>query len=262
MTTHLQVPPETALDDNLQTVDILVDEVASLIGGQGNPDTRNRALRFLDRAADRMNMSGTFLYRRAEKTYDSTDASWAESAETFALPSDWGWPMDAAYAYESGGAKIRRIEWKSWDVFRGLGSDSSLTGAPAYASIRSEKDTQALFIWPKLSITDVDHFVLTYIGRVQRPSEVTSLAILPETREALITGGEYFAARWRYLKNPSIWGPMRKEFLDAIDGARAAANRNLHANHMALYPELVGSLPFGSGFDVINPSTTWFKVTR
>ncbi len=262
MTTPLQVPPETSLDSNLQTVDVMVDEVASLIGGQLNAATRDRALRFLDRAADRINMAGTFLYRRAEVTYDSGDAEWVADADQFVLPADWGWPTDAAYSFDPDGTKITRIEWQPWDLFRSLGVDDDTTGAPKYASLRSEKDAVALFIWPKLDVGETGKMIFTYIARVQRPSEVSSLIILQETREALISGGEYFAARWRYLKQPNVWRPLYKEFLDTIDGAKAAANRNLQANHMSIYPEESGSLPFGSGFEVLNPNTVYIRVSR
>lgn len=229
----VQTVPDSA--SNLQPVDVMIDLVAAIIGGQDDPDARTLALRCLDRAADRMNMAGVFGFRHAEASYTTFTAA----QETLVAPDDWAFPCDPAAVYDSAGNVIQVLEWKLWDVFRQAGS--SATGRPEILSQASERDL-TIYVAPKIDPAAVYQIRLSYLARVQRPSEATTLYLLPETREALITGGEAFITRSHYLKYPNIWSPMFVDFDRTIRGAIAASLRWTEATRMAAIPDINGSL--------------------
>ena len=79
----LQTPPLTT--GALAAVETMVQDVADLIGGAGDPDVRAKAIRMLDRAADRMNASGVYLFRRKEASF----TSFTNGQSTLTPPSDW-----------------------------------------------------------------------------------------------------------------------------------------------------------------------------
>ena len=77
-----------------QTVDGMVGEVADLVGGSDDPEIKAKALKLLDRAADRLNLAGIYLYRRKTVTYDqngSGDLDLTNGDTSLNLPSDWAW---------------------------------------------------------------------------------------------------------------------------------------------------------------------------
>ena len=250
-----QTPPETT-STTLQAVDAMIGEVAALIGGADDSRTRERAQFALDRAADRMNMAGTFLFRRKENTFTSFTAAQA----TLALPSDWGWPEQPAYALDSGGDIIQRVEWKTWDLLRRRLADDSDTGVPEFLSILSELDS-LIYVAPKIDTASVTSIRVPYFAKIQRISEATSIALSPEAREALITGGEFFAMRYRYAKFPQVWRPFQDDFYRAIAGARAAANRWLAQAFSTAVPEVFGSLSTGGDSNAsLNPPNVFIRV--
>jgi len=230
----LQTAPLSNLDSVLQPVDAMIGEVASLVGGEEDPLTRAKALVLLDRAADRMNMAGVFMFARKIATYDSLTASQA----TLDLPADWGWPTDPADVYDTSGNLIKRLEWKTWDIFKAV-SISSHDGVPSLISMLSTIDGSA-YIFPHIDVGSVGSIQLNYWMRVQRPSEHAEISILPEAREAMITTANFLMAQYRYLKYPNIWRPMQEDAFNTIEGAKAASNRWLGTTHPAAYPDLSG----------------------
>jgi hypothetical protein len=230
----------------------MVDQVAGLIGGKTNPNTRDKAIQALDRAADRLNSFGIFLYRLKEETYDSLTAD----QQTLDKPSDWGWPTHTAGAYDSDGDIVARITWVQWDEYRGMVSGDDTLGTPVYLSLRGLED--GIYLWPYVDTDEVASIRIPYYARVQRPSEASEIALLPETREALIAGGEFLVMKARYAKLPNVWQPYRMDFERAATAALGASKRWLTAAYQAAYPELAGSLP--SIATPMNPGTVYIKV--
>lgn len=226
----------------LQPVETLIDIVASLVGAQGDATGRAKALECLDRAADRMNMAGIFLFRQKEATFTS-GSDFAQAADTITMPTDWGWPIDPIILRHANGDISGRGEWKSWDVWRQLQAGANDTAMPAYFAIRNELDG-TIYMAPKANLADIGSITLSYIARIQRPSEATnaSLALIPEAREALLAGGMALITQYRYLKYSNIWQPMMIDFKLMIEGARAATKRWLNATHPTAYPDESGHL--------------------
>jgi hypothetical protein len=212
----------------------MIGEVASLVGGEQDPAARAMALAKLDRAADRLNASGIFMFMRKTETYDSLVAS----QETLDLPADWGWPCDPADVYDAGGNLIKRMEWTLWDTYRATIIDP-YDAVPSIISLRSELDETAS-IFPRVDAGSVGSIQLNYWARIQRPSEAEYLSLLPEAREALITVANFLATQHRYLKSPAVWEPMRRDAFNMVELAKGAAQRWLGACHLTIYPELSG----------------------
>ncbi len=215
------------------TVDGMVGEVADLVGGSEDPEVRSKAIKLLDRAADRLNLSGVFLYRRKVVEYDQNgtgDLDLTEGDTTITLPSDWGWPEKGVFALDSNGDKHKEIMWLSWETFTELtGNTSGASGIPEAISIRNEIENLA-HVWPPIKTADgdVDRLQVPYFARILRPSEVSDANLLAskETIEALITGGEALMMRFRHKNQPQIWIPFMNDFKVAAHQAKAAAHRN------------------------------------
>jgi hypothetical protein len=186
-----------------------------------------------------MNAVGSFLFRQKEASFTGFTAGQA----TLTKPSDWAWPIDPAYCYDSGGNILSRIEWKTWDIFEGTLRFASNVGRPAYASLRSPLDDD-IYVSPVIGAADLSSIKMSYLARLQRPSEATgaTIKLTPEAREALIRGGEAYLMRLRYAKYPNIWGPFWAQFEKAISTAQAADRRWLAAAHPSAQPEMVGIL--------------------
>ena len=136
-----------------------------------------------------------------------------------------------------------------------------MVSLPRYASLRSVSDEQ-FHLYPAPDSSEVTTMKVAYAARVQRVSEASSIVLIPEAREALITGGEFFMMRLRYAKYPNVWGQFQRDFLSAIDGARAAANRHLAAANMTIFPDFDGQLSYPYGDAGFNPSVAYYKITR
>lgn len=217
----IQVPPEDLLSTIFHPIEAMIDEVAGLVGGSDDPGTRQKAIRALDRAADWVNMSGVLMYRRTEQTYDSLTSN----QTTLERPADWGWPDMGARAYNAAGDLISTLEWLDWDTFQGLISGTANRDSiPKYLSMRSDFEGN-IFLFPFVDPTLVDRIEIPYIRRIERLSETNEVLATPETREALIVGGEAFVMRHRYARSPNVWMPFWRHFTNAITLAKGAADR-------------------------------------
>lgn len=236
----IQTPPVTS--PTVQATDAMVGIVASLVGGENDPQARADAITALDRAADRMNMAGVYLWRRQSNTWSASgsgDNDLTTGDTTLTKPADWGWPTREAIIRDSNSNVIGRPKWVMWDLFtRRLKAPNN--AIPSLLSMRSELEDE-IYIWPYIDTAALDTIELFYLGRIQRPSETTTMLLQPETREALITGGQFFLTQYRYLQRPAIWRPMQDDFHLTIAGAKAAADRWTVATQHAIIPDLEGS---------------------
>src|SRR5262245_14703325 len=105
----LQTPPSTTISTT--AVDVIIEEVAGLVGGPDEPDVRELAIRCLDRAADRLNAQSIWMHRRKEASYGSLTAGQSQ----LTLPTDWGWPDRPVYAFNSAGSQVGHIDWITWE---------------------------------------------------------------------------------------------------------------------------------------------------
>ena len=240
--THL--PPQSTFTSPDQPVDIMVNMVAGLIGGQDSLEDRSRAILWLDRAADWMNGAGIYLYRRKTQSYTSAAGDFATGDKTLTPPTDWAWPSDGCKTL-FGGATKNHLEWLDYHIFQQV-KDKDSNGSPQYLSIRSEMDDQ-IHLLPNIDTAVIDQIDLQYVARLQRPSENATMLISPEVREALICGGEAFALRLRYASKPGIWMPVWKQFERAMEQARIAAWRYRGAVHTNARPDEAGFIGPGGG---------------
>lgn len=227
--THL--PPLDTLIGVRQPIDAMVGEVAGLVGGDDSPSAQAKALAFLDRAADTMNAAGVYLFRLKEEPYTPSSG-----ATTINLPTDWGWPTDPFTLYDSASRVKGMVEWVPWEYFRAAAQDTSRNGVPSIASVKSEHDDTAS-IHPPVDTAQVSTMKVCYYARVQRPSEVEEIYLTPETREALIAGGEFYMMRYRYKHQANVWMPFERLFLHAIDRAKGAAARRQGTYHNFAAPD-------------------------
>jgi hypothetical protein len=253
-------PPETTLDNARQPIDVLIGEVAKLIGGSDDPDAKAQALISIDRAADWMNKSGIYLYNKRTKSYTSGDFS--DGDGSLDLPTDWGWPHHPIIVYDENGARVIRGEWLEWEEFRpyiqDLDTADQNKGRPQYFSIRDEFQDAKVYCYPFIDSTQVQQIDVVYFKRVPRPSEVETLYISPETRECLIIGGEAFTMRFRYARNPNVWQPFWKQFQDSITLAKGVAHRRMQATRGLVTPMEEGDPRLHN----INtpPGEVWIKI--
>lgn len=240
----------------VQTVDAMIGEVAALIGGDEDPDARARAINFLDRAIDHMNMNGIVMFRRTEETYSTI----TDGQQTLTQPSAWGWPADRAFVYDSANRLINVMEWRPWEVFRGFIGDTDTTdySVPLYLSIKTEVNESLIYMWPFAKASRVSKIILPYFQRIQRISEVGTLTISNEVREGLIMYAEYLMMRYRYKDKPGIWRPFKEDGDEAMRRAKAAAQRSESGWHMIATPDETGRLgdptrpfPFGTVYLVL-----------
>jgi hypothetical protein len=235
-----QTPPITALTSTVQAVDQMIDSVARSMGGADDPDARVEAQKYLDRASDRINMKGVFMFRQQEHSYTtSSDPAFVDGDAYVSKPSDWGWPMDAAYAYDSGGDIIQKLLWLTWENFLIQQGNTSDTSCPQYLSMQSPLD-DGIYFAPAIAAGDVTTIRVPYWARVQRISESSTISLLPETREALISGGTALYMKDRYAKAPNVWRPHMADFEDMTVGAINASTRWLSAVQHSIFPDLDG----------------------
>jgi hypothetical protein len=245
----VHLPPESTLDNVHQPIDLMIDEVAGLIGGHTDPAVRAKAQFALDRAADWMNMSGIYMFRRKTETYDSLTADQA----TLDVPSDWGWPERNPRVFDSSDNPNTHMEWLDWDQFRTRQNATDNSGTPCIISARNELET-TFAIHPGVDLGEVNSIELDYYARVQRPSEHEEILILPEIREALICGGEAFAVRFRHLTRPRIWEPLWVQFTKAIKLAKGVTWRYRQA-------VLAQATPVETGHPLMDPYSSTGRGT-
>jgi hypothetical protein len=224
-----------------QAVDGMIGEVASLIGGDDDPEARAKALAFLDRAVDHLNMNGIVSTQRTEATFSTMTLG----DTTLTLPSDWGWPDDRAFVYDTSNRLLAVMEWKVWEDFRQFISPTSSApnGVPTWLSIRSDLTDQLIYFWSPVDTGKVGKIILPYYKRVQTLSEVSTFTAPKEIREALIMYAEFLMMRYRYKDKPPIWQPFEA---DAERTMRKAINSTRRATeggqHFAARPDLTGLL--------------------
>lgn len=240
MSELLQTPPLTSA--TLNSVEFMVQEVADLIGGTDDLDIRTKAMRMLDRAADRMNAAGVYLFRRKEY---SGFAAFTTGQSTLTLPSDFAWATDPSIAYDVNGNAIQIMEWKTWEIYRMLLQQTSqnINSVPCFLSILNELDGIA-YLYPYIDAAKTASIKMTYFARVVRLSEVSdgNVYLSPEGRECLITGGQAMMVRQRFLTKPAIWEPMMEDFDRLIRTCKQAAYRNQQAEHISAKPDESGNL--------------------
>lgn len=243
MSELIQSPTPQAETPTLLPVDFMVEETAALIGGAADPRARSRALRALDRAARRMNLAGVYLYRRKEHDYTLiSDPAFTDGASSLVLPSDFGWPTDPFLMLNSDGEVVGGCEWIPWEQLRGVMNSTATPGTPSYVSIRDEIGDNRVYLHSPIEADDVATVRLTYLARLQKPSEVAgqtdvALVMSDETLEAILTGAEYFIMRHRYKDAPQVWRQFYVDFERCIIHARAAASRQQQAFHMSMRPD-------------------------
>lgn len=203
---------------------LMVDEVARLVGAPDDPELRTAALIALDRAADRMNMAGLYLYRRKQAAYGGI----LDGSTTVDLPSDWAWPIGQIEILGSDGSLVRVSDWVEWDTYRREAIDPTSVGVPLWFTILSEFDAKAYF-YPGWDSTQTTSLNLTYCARIQHPSEASDdqLYFTGETRECLISGGQFLIMQHRYAGQPGVWAPYKGDFDRNIKLCRASAARQL-----------------------------------
>lgn len=243
----LQTPPATSISTT--AVDVLIEEVAGLVGGPDEPDVRELAIRCLDRAADRLNMQSIWMHRRKEATF----TSFTDGQSTLTLPSDWGWPDRPVFAYDSDGNQVAHIDWVTWDMMRAAIQTTDTTqqrSVPNYISIRTVMD-ELLYLFPYINTGSLATIIVPYFTRVLRISEVSdgSLYITKEAREALLTTAQFLIMQRRHAAKPAIWGPWREDAIIAVTLARGAAAREEGMMRPAAAPSEVGFYPSGGTFD-------------
>jgi hypothetical protein len=238
-TSTIQTSPQSILDLTRENVPLMVDLVAGLMGRPDDPATRHKALLYLDRAADRLNMRGVLLYKITEVSYtDFTDGQ-----QSLDLPINWGWPADSAAVYDPDDNLIGKLHWVQWDNLRySVNDPASNAGVPKRIAFRHQGDAK-LFVSPPIDPDSIGSLIVPYMQRCERPSDSEDIVITPETREALITGGEAFATRYRYAKYPNIWRPMMEEFDRCVEGAIIASQRWLNAAQLSIYPDFGQGVP-------------------
>ena len=202
-------------------IDLLISEVAGLLHEEDDPGIRAKALVALDRAADRMNSRGVYVYARTQVTYDTL----TDGQEVLPLPTDWGWPMNPVQIFDSDSNLTGIVEWMNWDEFARRRASGSSPGKPYYISIVDGTILEA-YLYPTAGQGSVGSITLPYARRIPRPSQVSdNLLIAPETREALITWGQALILQYRYPDKPGIWQPMLADAIRQTQLAKASAAR-------------------------------------
>ncbi len=246
------LPPDTGVA--IQSVDFMIDQVARIVGAPDDPDAREQAIGFLDRAANWMNLSGLYMFRRIEIDYES----FTLGDTTVEQPTDWGWPDDIIRLYDSNGALLGVGEWLDWDTFKSAVETQNTNSVPAYFSIRSEMDGLIHFHLP-IDTTKVAKITIPYFARMQKPSEASELLITPESQEALICGAEAFFVRHRYIHRRETWTPVWDMFLKAITMAKGASWRYRQVVHSNAEPDESGHL-VQSTFTNVQPATAFIAL--
>jgi len=223
-------PPESQTPD-LEPVDALVSEVAALLGQPDDPKVRSRALSALVRAAARMNARGIWFAARSQHTWTyaaspSSDDEFGDDAQTLTLPDDWAWPARGGLIYDEDGNVLAEPSWTPWHVFRAYTTRNtdSQSGTPKMLSVRSPEDG-TVYVWPPIDGDTVKRIELPYFRRIATFTSQDTLFLTPESREALIAGGEFFLVKQRYRDNPAVVAAFWTDFQTAVSGAKAADAR-------------------------------------
>lgn len=225
----LPVPP--ASPTPLQPTELIIAEVAGLLGFENDPEMRTKAIRALDRAAARMNSLGVYLFRLKEAAFTTFNSG----ESTLTLPTDWGWAETDGFVYDEDGNLKSRLTWLAWSEFllrkpNATTSSTDRNGIPQIISFVSEADGLAYY-YPYIDSARVSRIVLPYLARVQRISEIaddSELSLSDEMREALIAGGQAFLMQSRYKDKPAIYSPYFAQFESSVRGAKATAQRRQH----------------------------------
>lgn len=235
----IHLTPDTTTHTDIQPIDRLIGEVAAYLGGEHDPLARSKAVSFLDRAADRLNAFGTFLFTRKEVVY--TDISAGDT--TVPIPSDFGWPVDPALTRKTSGIRTGGMTWPSYNTFRQVIAtrDSSKVanrGTPRHITYKSEYDDNFEF-WPPADMEEFDEMVVNYLAPVSRPSEVAdqeSVWLLAPVREVMLMGGIALMMQFRHRAQPNIWLPFMNDFERWLSKARASAYRRQQVEHAVATP--------------------------
>lgn len=242
-----QIPPEEGINRTVEAVDVMIEEVLATIGGEGNNDERELAMRALDRATDRLNAHGLEMFRVVEATYDSL----AQGQTSLDLPSQWAWPYDHPIAYDASDQMIHKMQWLTWGVFNGSRARlSGDNGVPQYCSIRDSIEDAKVHLYPYVDTNDVAKIIIPYHARVDRLSSVTNsfFVVTREIQEAIITGGIFFMMQKRYATRPDVLSQYLRDFEHQMENARCAAARYASNSHPSATPDLDGYVhpPWGA----------------
>jgi len=256
----LQTPTTSSDSSSLQSIDRLIGQVSQFVYGESDPndpDLRANAESALDQAADYMNGEGCFVTGRTKYTFATSggDATLSDNQSEFTLPSDWAFPSNPIRLLNSDGDLIQAAEWKDWRTFQGHVTDADHAAVPYWFSILDTTDSVA-HCYPLVDTSEVDKVEFTYLIRVVRVSEVTSLTCINEVQHALLAGGKYFLMEFRYKAQPAVWEPFRKVFNRAIVRAKTAARRTEGPIIPTIYPDEVGGYINIDGAPVPTPRFT------
>jgi len=255
---------ETATAQN--PIDFIINESSALIGGERSPRARDRALRFVDRAAARLNLAGVYMYRRKEFDYTtSSTPAFTDGATELTMPSDFAWPVDPFLVLGLDGETLNRVEWLPWEVFRALNLQNVQNSFVNYASINGgEANDRTIYVYPPIDADKTGTLRVTYFTRVPKPSllmgtDAENLAMSEETLEALLTGTEYFVMRHRFKHNPQAVLPYLKEFDRVVTQAKGAAARIQDPLHVWARPDESGR---ASGYtdQAVGRRTTYIRI--
>lgn len=196
----------------------MIQHLASFVGGEGDNEVRNMALRCLDRAADRLNTMGVHVWTKRQEAY-----TWSSGDASAALPTDWFCAAGSAWRVAADGSGPTEVLWMDWGDFSSY--DLTSEGSPKYISIRSDVYDGLIHYYPKVSAEAAGQILrVPYYAKIQRPSEAADLYLYDIAREALLTGGTAFMLQWRYAQNPNIWMPYFADFERQGYAARAASH--------------------------------------
>jgi len=250
--------PENPTPD-LEPVDSLISEVAALVGQQDDPKVREQALSCLTRAAARMNARGIWFAARSQHTWTyaaspSSDDEFGDDAQTLTLPDDWAWPALGGLIYDSNGNVLVEPAWTPWNIFREYTTRNTdaQSGTPEMLAIRSPEDG-VVYLWPPIDGEKVDRIELPYFRRIATFTSQDTLFLTPESREALISGGEYFMVKRRYRTDTQMIATFFSDFQTALSGAKAADARIHRVLSTAIIPMEVSRQVTGN----LTPGTTY-----
>lgn len=224
-----------------QNVSRAVDEVCEIVGVSVDPELRNKALRFLDRAATKLNLAGVHLNSIREYSIKATAS---QGHVSISGAPNWGWPYGDAYAISAGLATSAMkgvLRWEPWNRFRQLDFDLTTKTAagqvPTTISIQSELFDKKAYLYPTPSAANC-YIHIPYFSKVQRPSEESTLLVSDETYEALIQGAQAMMMQYRHASSPQVWTPFMQVFETTLARLRSATHRlHVEANNLTIQPD-------------------------
>jgi hypothetical protein len=255
----IHLPPESLLG-TVQPIDRLVGEVAAYVGGEADPVARDKALNMLDRAADRLNMFGIYLFTIREQDYTVTNGDLVGNSVTVPMPDDFAWPVDPVEALDSDGVLKATLEWVAWNIFRHRvatqdPTNTNSAGIPTAISFPNVID-QTLHFWQPWKTSAAETLRVAYYARVQRPSEVQDqqeMRITPEAREAMLSMAVALIQQHRRQTQPEMWKPFMNDAERWLTRARGAAQRQQTALHTWIIPDEVAFQAASSRRLIISP---------